>query len=54
MNPLRIQANLEEKYANLPPLSADKTFNHYNYRKERVSIATPFAEKSAPSFRKLT
>lgn len=52
--PLKEQAHLEERYANLRPLSADGTFNHNSTFKERRSIASFGAEKSAPSFRKLS
>lgn len=54
MCPLKEQAKLEVQYANLKPLSADGRFNHHHNYKERRSIACPGAEKSAPSFRKLS
>ncbi len=54
LHPLREQARLEEEYSNLRPLSADKRFNHNSTFKERRSIASFGAEKSAPSFRKLS
>ena len=54
MCPLKEQARLEETYANLKPLSHDGSFAfHHNY-KQRRSIASPGAEKSAPGFRKLS
>lgn len=53
LHPLREQARLEEAYANLRPLSADKRFNHHSNFKERRSIASYGAERSAPSFGKI-
>ena len=54
LHPLKIQAELEEQYSNLRPLSADKRFNYNSTYKERRSIACAGAEKSAPAFRKLS